>query len=160
VLLESAGGCREVPIGEWFLGPKRTAIREGELVGGVRIPLLARNHGACYVKLGRYRGEDLAQVGVGIAALEGHEYRVAFCAVGPIPTRARKIEAMLHGRPLTDDAVRAAQAVVGDEIRPITDIRASREYRMHMARVMLGRGLQAAVARLAGEGPAYGESVI
>jgi len=160
VLVEGAAGRRAIPIGEWFLGPKQTAIRADELVTGVRIPLPTKRNGACYVKLGRYRGEDLAQVGVGILALEDNEYRVAFCAVGPVPARAAKIERLLRGKKLTDELIGEAQDLVAEEIRPITDIRASRDYRMHMARVMLARGLKAAVARMAGQGPAYGESVI
>jgi len=160
VSMENAAGRREIPISEWFTCPKRTAIRAGELLAGITIPLPQQKTGACYVKLGRYRGEDLAQVGVGILALEDHEYRVAFCAVGPIPTRARKIESALNGHSLTVAAIAAAQALIPEEIAPIADIRASKEYRMHMARIMLARGLETAVARMAGGGPAYGESVI
>jgi carbon-monoxide dehydrogenase medium subunit len=100
-------------------------------------------------------------VGVGILALAGGEYRIAFCAVGPVPARATKIERLLHGKRLTDALVREAQDLIPDEIQPITDIRASKEYRMHMAKVMLERGLRAAVARMAGADVlACGESLI
>jgi len=160
VMVEGIAGTREIPIGEWFLGPKQTGLHAGELVSAIRIPLPDRPHGACYAKLGRYRGEDLAQVGVGVVALERCEYRVAFCAVGPVPSRARKIEACLNGRPLSEETLRAAQDLVAAEIRPITDIRASKEYRLHMAKIMLARALAAADARRNGRGPAYGESVI
>ena len=160
VLVEGPEAQRQIPVARWFLGAKQTAIRAGEMVSGVRIPLPDRKNGTCYVKLGRYRGEDLAQVGVGVLALEGDEYRVAFCAVGPVPARALKIEALLNGHPLTAKAVRAAQDLLPEEIRPITDIRGSKEYRMHMARIMLARALDAAVARKAGEGPPLGESVL
>ena len=183
VLVAGCKGRREIPIAEWFVGPKKTALRNGELAVGVKIPLPKRKNGACYVKLGRYRGEDLAQVGVGILALAGEEYRVSFCAVGPVPTRAGKIERCLNGKKLTDELIREALDLVPKEIRPITDVRAGKEYRMHMAKVMLERGLRAAMARMNGnraatgvrcggrEGavppgkravavPAYGESVI
>jgi carbon-monoxide dehydrogenase medium subunit len=160
VHLESGGGRREVPIDQWFLGPKQTAIREGELAAGIRVPLPRKQHAGCYVKLGRYRGEDLAQVGVGVLALADDEYRVAFCAVAPAPARAPKIEAALDGRPLTEEAIRAAMDLAPAEIAPVTDLRASKEYRLHMARIMLARGLRAAAARLAGGGPPYGESLL
>jgi CO/xanthine dehydrogenase FAD-binding subunit len=57
---------------------------------------------------------------------------------------------------LIEEAVR----LVEKEIKPITDIRATKEYRMHMAKIMLERGLNAAVSRLHGNGPEYGNSVI
>jgi carbon-monoxide dehydrogenase medium subunit len=165
VSVQGPKGKREIPIGRWFIGPKKTALRKGELVLGVKIPLPKKKNGACYVRLGRYRGEDLAQVGVGILALAGDEYRVSFCAVGPVPARAGKIERCLNGKKLTSKLIREAQDLVPDEIQPISDVRAGKEYRMHMARVMLERGLKAAVARMNGDGstseaPAYGESLI
>ena len=159
VLVQGPKAKREIPIGQWFTGPKKTALKNDELVLGVKIPLPKR-HGACYAKLGRYRGEDLAQVGLGILAFADNEYRVAFCAVGPVPARAKKIENLLNGRELSEEAILKAQELVPQEITPISDIRSSKEYRLHMAKVMLERGLKAAVARLSGEGPVYGESVI
>jgi carbon-monoxide dehydrogenase medium subunit len=160
VVVEGLTARRQIPVTHWFLGARQTAIRPGEIVSGVRIPLPDRKNGACYVKLGRYRGEDLAQVGVGILALDGCEYRVAFCAVAPAPARATRIERLLNGHCLSDGLIRQAQSLVPREIHPITDIRASSEYRMHMARIMLDRGLRAAVARMTGGGPALGESIL
>ena len=160
VEVRGSRGTRRVPITEWFLGPKKTALKAGELVTAVVIPLPKKKAGSCYVKLGRYQGEDLAQVGVGVLALAGDEYRVAFCAVGPVPSRARRIEALLAGKALDDALLSQAKELVPEEISPITDIRASKEYRLHMAQVMLGRGLKAARARLAGEAPACGENLI
>ncbi|MDP8214472.1 MAG: xanthine dehydrogenase family protein subunit M [Candidatus Euphemobacter frigidus] len=160
VIARGEDGERTIPIAEWFVGPKKNALKEGEIVVGVSIPEPPKKHGGCYVKLGRYRGEDLAQVGVGILALEGNEYRVAFCAVGPIASRADKIEKLLQGKKLDNGLIEEAIKLVPEEIAPIDDIRATGEYRMHMAGVMLGRGLRAAVARLNGQGPEYGISVI
>jgi carbon-monoxide dehydrogenase medium subunit len=160
VLVEGPVARRQIPVTRWFLGVKQTAIRAGEIVSGVRIPLPGRKNGTCYVKLGRYRGEDLAQVGVGVLVLEGCEYRIAFCAVAPAPARATRIERLLNGQELSDSLIQQAQNLVVEEIHPISDIRASKEYRTHMARVMLDRGLRAAIARMGSGGPALGESVI
>jgi CO/xanthine dehydrogenase FAD-binding subunit len=46
------------------------------------------------------------------------------------------------------------------EIKPITDIRATKEYRLHMAKIMFERGLNAAVSRLNGGGPEFGKNLI
>jgi len=160
VVVKGKDGERRIPIEEWFLGPRKTALKEGEIVEYIEVPLPDKKHGGCYIKLGRYNGEDLAQVGVGVLALSGNEYRVAFCAVGPKPNRARKIEELLKGKEITDSVIEDAKKLVEEEISPITDIRATKEYRMHMAKVMLDRALKAAVERLNGKGPAYGTRLI
>jgi carbon-monoxide dehydrogenase medium subunit len=85
---------------------------------------------------------------------------VSFGAVAPRPVRGERIEALLEGRELTDELIRQAVQLLPEEITPITDIRATKEYRLHMTGVMLERGLRAAVARLAGGGPEYGTSLI
>jgi len=152
-------GERSVPIGEWFSGPRRTVLADGEIALGVSIPA-AGEHGGCYLKLSRYRGEDLAQASVAALVLPGNRYRVAFGAVGPVAFRAPGIEDHLAGRVLDDEAMDGAKALVDEVISPITDVRASSEYRAHMCRVMLGRALRAAAGRLAGDGPAYGEELL
>ena len=159
--LQVAGpeGEHTIPLGDWFLGPRRTALGEDELVTGITIPLPGA-HGGCYLKLGRYRGEDLAQASVAVLALPGSRYRIAFGAVAPAAFRATAIEACLEGRALDDGALSAAADLVPGVISPITDIRASAEYRTHMCRVMLVRALRAAAGRLAGDGPPYGERLL
>lgn len=160
VQLAGREGERRVPVTEWFRGPRETAIRSAELVTKLSFPVPAAGHGGCYVKLGRYRGEDLAQASVATLALPGGEYRVAFGAVASTPVRARRIEGLLSGKELDDELVEEAKRLVAEETSPIGDIRASREYRVHMLPVMLERGLRAAVARMKGEGPAYGTPLI
>jgi carbon-monoxide dehydrogenase medium subunit len=155
-----ADGERDIPLDEWFVGPRRTVRQPGELVTGVSFDVPEPPHGACWVKLGRYRGEDLAQASVAVLALQNYEYRIAFGSVAPRPLRGRRIEELLSGRPLEDERVAEAVEMVPEIIAPITDIRATREYRMEMVKVMLERGLRTAVARRDGHGPAYGTSVI
>ena len=152
-------GDRAVALGDWFLGPRHTALSDGELVTGVSIPLPGE-HGGCYCKLGRYRGEDLAQASVAVLRLPGDRYRVAFGAVAPATVRAAAIEEYLAGRALDDETLAGAAALVAGQISPITDLRAGAAYRTHMCRVMLGRALRAASQRLAGQGPPYGTRLI
>lgn len=160
ILVRSLDGERRISVSDWFLGPRETPIKEGEFVTGISIPLPDKKHSGCYVKLGRYAGEDLAQVSVALIAFGDNRYRVAFGAVAPVPVRAKKIEDLLNGKGLDDFLIEKAKGIIPDEISPITDIRASKEYRLHMAKVMFERGLKAALSRLAGRGPKYGTSVI
>lgn len=158
VHLVGPDGERSVDITDWFMGPRETALANGEVVTHVTIDL--RPHAGVYVKLMRYGGEDLAQASVCIVVYPGHEYRVAFGAVAPTPFRSTRIEDALRDRPLDDELIAEVVAMVSDEIHPITDVRATAEYRSHMTEVMLERGLVAANERLAGEGPAYGTRLI
>jgi len=151
-------GDRTIDINDWFLGLRQTARTDDEVV--THLTIAVRPHGGVYVKLMRYGGEDLAQAAVGIVAYADHEYRVAFGAVAPTPIRSARIEDALRGKPLDDALIAETVAMVRDEISPITDIRASAEYRTRMTEVMLKRGLVAATERLAGTGPAYGTRLI
>lgn len=160
ILVEGAKGKRTVSLNEWFLGPRKTALRKGELATGVSLALPKKKHAACFVKMRRYKGEDLAQASVTVMALEGNEYRVAFGSVAPTPIRGATIEQRLAGQELTDALIQKAVAQVPKVIAPITDIRSTKEYRMHMVCVMLERALAAVGARLAGKGPAYREELI
>jgi CO/xanthine dehydrogenase FAD-binding subunit len=160
VVLKSAKGERKVPIQSWFVAPKKSCRQPDEIVTGLEIPLPAGKNAGCYVKLGRYKGEDLAQASVAVLALDGGEYRVAFGAVGPTPIRATKIESILRGKELTASVLEQVIGLVPETIAPISDVRATKEYRLHMAKVMVKRGLVAAAGRLDGRGPSYGLSVI
>jgi len=156
VLILGPGGERTVHIDEWFTGPKKTDLQSGELVVGLEMPSSVEACGGSYVKLGRYRGEDLAQASVAVLVSPDHEYRVAFGAVGPTPVRARKLEAAIKGEEPSDEMLETARKHIARETSPITDIRATVEYRVHMLEVMLERGIRAAVARLNGGGSEYG----
>ena len=154
------GGTRDIPAASFFLAPRRTSLRPGEIVSAVTLPLPPVPYAGCWVKLGRYAGEDLAQVNLLVLALNDGSFRISFGAVAPVPVRAQRIESLLRGRTITPDLLEEGRQMVEQEIAPISDIRASKEYRMHMAKIMLTRGIEAAAARLRGSGPAYGTSVI
>ena len=158
VHLTGPGGDRSVDIDDWFVGLRTTARSDDEIVTHLTIDL--REHAGAYLKLMRYAGEDLAQASVGIVAYPGNDYRVAFGAVAPTPIRSARIEAALHGNDVDGTIIETVVGMVSDEISPITDIRASAEYRTRMTEVMLERGLGAVAGRLAGNGPAYGTRLV
>ncbi len=153
-------GKREIDMGKWFLGPRKTVLKPGEMVSGLTIPLPTEKHAGCFIKLGRTAGEDLAQASVLAMALDGNRYRIAFGSVAPVPFRAKKIEDLLNGKTLDGLLLAHAKEMVAGSISPITDLRATKDYRLHMCRVMLERSLRAAVERLAGRGPRYGERLL
>jgi carbon-monoxide dehydrogenase medium subunit len=158
VHLAGPAGKRSVDINDWFVGLRETALTQDEVV--TRVDIKLRQHGGVYVKLMRYAGEDLAQAAVGAVVYPENEYRVAFGAVAPAPFRSTRIEDALRGEPLDEALVTEVVAMVSDEISPITDMRASAEYRTRMTEVMLERGLWEAAERFAGTGSDYGVRLI
>jgi len=146
--LKSKAGERLIPVSQWFVDNRKTAINENELVTGVSIKLPKQKYAGSYKKLMRYSGEDLSQANVGILALEDKSYRIAFGSVGPIPKRSLKIEHFLDKKELTDAVIAEAKTMIETVIAPITDVRATKEYRMHMTKVMFERGLREAIERL------------
>lgn len=153
-------GERTLAIRDWFTGPRRTSLRPGEIVTAVDVPLPGTPHGAAYVKLGRYDGEDLAQASVAILALPGGERRVAFGAVAPTPIRSGRIEELLRGKEIGPALLEEAAAILSGEIAPIDDLRSGKEYRSMMTRVMFERGLAAALGRMGGGVPPYGTRLL
>ena len=137
-VLESSKGKRVIPMKDFFTGLKKTALKPDELVTKIIVKKPKEAHAGLYVKLGRYRGEDIAQSGLGIL-LTGKDYKVAACSVAIVPKRLPEVEKILSS---TGD-IEKAKAALEKEISPITDIRATKEYRMEMTKVMLERGVAA-----------------
>ncbi|MDA3872110.1 MAG: xanthine dehydrogenase family protein subunit M [Candidatus Marinimicrobia bacterium] len=149
VIVQNEKNNRIISIHDWFVRPKKTTLNPDELVLGIKIPIV--KHAGVYEKLGRYKGEDLAQAGIGIFVDEKMNYRFAYCAVGPIPKRMKKLEEFLKGKVISNELIEEATELIPDEISPISDIRSSKEYRTHMMKVMFKRGLQKSVADIKGD---------
>jgi xanthine dehydrogenase iron-sulfur cluster and FAD-binding subunit A len=137
---------REVPIEEFVTGPRETALAHDELILGVRIPTREGVRSA-FLRLGQRQAQAISKVSVAAAMTfkDGRPEwaRVAFGAVGPTVIRGRAAEKeLLRGGP---EALRAACAAARDEVKPIDDLRSTREYRREMSAVLLER----AVRRLA-----------
>ncbi len=160
VVIITESGEKEVPITGFFTGPRRTVLNPGEIVKEVKIAAGSGKFGGTYIKLGRYDGEDLAQVGVAALVTENKDYKIAFCAVAPKPVRALEAEEYLKGKELTDEVLEKAAELAIKAISPISDIRASKEYRLYVSKVLVKRALRVALSRLNGNGPAYGERLV
>ena len=129
-------GAREIGIGEFFQGLFETMLEPGELLTEIRVPKPAAA-GWSFQKFTQ-RAIDWAIVGV---AVQGNQ--VALVNMGGTPLRAVTVEAALAGGASPADA--AAQAAEGTSAA--ADIRASREYREHLARVLVSRALTEAGTR-------------
>lgn len=150
VILADSEGQRETSLEEFFLGPGETCIRKQEILTAVVIPVSGDGTGGAYIKLGLRRTLEIAMVNVAaVITLSSNgktikAARVALGAVAPTPMRAVQAEAALIGASAGEKTFRRAGQAAAQDARPITDHRASAEYRAMMVDVLTRRALAAA----------------
>lgn len=152
-VIADGGAERTVPLEDFFTGPGRTALGPGELLKAIKVPPAPARSFGKYVKA--YRSAmDLATVGVGALVVFApgsarppgvvEDVRLVLGAVAPTPIRAREAERMLTGHTLDEEVIAQASRKAAEEARPITDVRASAEYRTTLVEVLSRRALLAA----------------
>ncbi|WP_028319936.1 FAD binding domain-containing protein [Desulfatiglans anilini] len=148
IALEGPGGVREVAIEDFFIGPGQTCKRPEEVMTGIRVPQPGGQTGSAFLKIGRV-SQDIAVVNMAVLVeMEGgvcRRCRLAAGAVAPVPLRLRRTEKRIEGRRIDPDLLEAAAAEAAEEVRPISDVRATAEYRCTVAGVLVKRGLQQAL---------------
>jgi len=149
VVAYGPGGARLIPIGAFFAGPGQTTLARGELVIAIELPVPARPAGSAFGRLTRRRGADLATVSA-CAAVDGPGVtRLGFGAVGPRPLLATDAGGVLADPGADPDEQASTLASLVMTATPISDVRASREYRLSMLGVLSQRVLRAALTRRA-----------
>jgi CO/xanthine dehydrogenase FAD-binding subunit len=144
VRLQGPKGERTLPLEQFFVGPRETAMEADEIVTALEVPVPPAQ--SVYLKLSPRHSMDLAIVGVAAAAdvEDGRcrDIRIALGAVAPIPFRARKAEEVLHGRQVSPALIEETAQAASMECRPIDDFRASAAYRRDMAYILTRRALR------------------
>jgi carbon-monoxide dehydrogenase medium subunit len=148
--LTGPSGERTCPVEDLFAGPSACSIGPSEILTHITLPV-SKGRGA-YLKLMRRAALDLALVGVAaFVTLDSANTctfaRVALGAVAPTPIRARAVEQLLEGNVLTEDLAARAGRVSGTVCRPITDVRATKDYRCSMVEALTKRALLEALKR-------------
>ena len=147
VVVVSTRGRREIPLLEFFTGPKRTCMASGELVEAVLIPLPARPpKRAMFRKVGTRAAQAISKtVAAGLLWLRRdgtvEELRFALGSMAPTVRRLRSAEALVKGQRLTPAVVGEACALVSRDVAPIDDVRSTAEYRLAVSRNLLFRFL-------------------
>lgn len=143
-------GKRTVALDDFFTGPGRTALAHDELLLAIEVPAMPPGTKAIYLKHAVRGSADLAIVGVAVMASlnEGccRNVKIALGAVAPTPMRARRTESLLEGKILDDALIEIAARAAAEESRPITDVRASADYRKEMVKVLTRQAIKQVVA--------------
>jgi len=131
--LVSPGGSRTIPIRDFIQGPGRTGLKSRELLWAVLIPVPEGYGIHHFEKVGQRRA--LAIAIASLAALvkmggdEVQDIRLAWGSVGPVIIQNREVEKALIGRPLSVISLQKAAEAVRQAVSPISDVRASENYR-------------------------------
>ena len=145
VQLVSNQGQRDLSLSDFFKGPGESVLKSGEIMHSIFLPQPSGN--MIYSKHAPRKFMDLAVVGVAVRLAKKNgkinEARVALGAVGPVPFRAEKTEALLAGQTLTTELMLEAGEMAAGECVPIDDIRGSAWYRKRMVKVHVRRNLEA-----------------
>lgn len=134
---------RELPLEAFFLEYGKQDRAPGEFVERISIPRPADGgHHAAY-KISKRREEDISSVAVGIFVEVEHGViraaRLAFGGLAGVPARAAAAEAALLGQPWEEETLIAAAQKLPEDFQPLTDMRATADYRMQVAQNLMRR---------------------
>jgi carbon-monoxide dehydrogenase medium subunit len=147
VVAASTQGERVIPLEEFFTGPGQNVLKEEEVILKVQFPLPEKGRGG-HVKLGLRRGTScsVASAAVWVVMEKGNvvDIRIALGGVAPTPLRARKTEAVFKDENLDWERIAELSDTVVEEVRPITDVRGSAEYRKQVSATLLAKAVRQA----------------
>jgi carbon-monoxide dehydrogenase medium subunit len=152
VTMASTKGARSMPVEDFSLDYFETALEPGELLTEIQIPVPAARTGTIYTKF-NIIDSDLATVSVAASVTLGsgdgvcQDIRIALGAAAPTAIRAKKAEAVLKGKNITEALLKQAGEAAAEEADPISDIAASEEYRRELVKVLVPRMTREALAR-------------
>lgn len=145
-------GERAIGIDTFFKGPSETVLNTDELLKEIQIPPMPENSQGVYIKLSPRSRMDLAVVGVATALREEEgivrQIKIGLGAVSPTPMRAREAENMLLNKKADHKLIVQAALKASEESKPISDHRASAEYRKIMVEVLVKRAVHQALSGL------------
>ncbi|MFN8497815.1 MAG: FAD binding domain-containing protein [Anaerolineae bacterium] len=146
VTLASVRGQRDVPLGEFYSGVRRTVMSDDEMLTGIHFPALSPNRRGVFIKQGLRRAQAISVVNVAVVlTFDGDvvsDARIALGSVAPTVIRAAEAETLLKGRRLDDAAIVAAAEAAKRAARPIDDVRSPAAYRRHIVGVLTARALR------------------
>jgi len=156
VHIASRDGEREVPIKEFLLDVRKTALDRHDILSAITVPQPPPRFGAAYERFGLREGNAIAvaAVAVGIRlASDGtlETATIVLSAVSPIPKIALQASSIVQGQHPSDDLFARAGEVARGEADPISDIRGSTSFRRDLVAVLVQRALTNAVRRAGGE---------
>ena len=143
VTLRRGANRRTLPLEKFFVDYGKQDREPGEFVETVRISRPGAGQRDAAYKISKRRDEDISSVALGISATVDAgritEARIAFGGMAATPKRASRAEAALIGQPWSEQTFQSAADTLSQDFQPLTDWRASSDYRLRAAQNLLHR---------------------
>ena len=153
VVARGPRGERSLSAAALFHSYLSTSLAPDEILTEVRLPAMPTGAGFAFEEFSRRHG-DFALVGIAAMVVGGggrcSAARIATAGAGPVPARLRPAEEILERDGLSEAAIDAAAQRASELVDPDSDIHASAAYRKNLTRVLTGRALRRALARMGG----------
>ena len=146
ILVNTRGVERDLPIDQFYLGYKSTVLRSDELIKAVRIPASIDTRRLHARKISKRFEDDISSTLGAIYLVQENRLitaaRIAYGGVAATPLRCTATESVLLGKELTPKLIEQAIAALAEEISPISDVRASANYRREASKAILQGALE------------------
>ena len=140
VVVDGNNGKKVIPINKFFIGYRKTKLKKNEFIYSIKIPLLKGNIFKAY-KISKRFDDDISSVCGSFNLVIDKNYikkvKIAFGGMSEVPKRATKTEEMLENSKFNEETFDRAVKNLERDFSPIDDMRASKEYRLEIAKNLL-----------------------
>jgi len=144
--IESIREKREVKLKEFFLGPGETALEGDEMIVGIEFEKSGINKNGYFIKLGQRKAMAIAiaSLALNLEVKQNKiiQIRIAMGSIASTPIRLTGVEEFLINKEIENGLVERAINKVSKEVNPISDIRASEEYRRYISGILFKRAFK------------------
>jgi len=140
VVLRSIKKTKIIPLNDFFIDYHKTKLKKGQFIDSIRIPLFPKNIFKAY-KISKRFDDDISSVcasfNLEVINKKIKNIRIAYGGMASIPKRAKYCEKILANSSITEENINKAKEALEKDFKPISDMRASRKYRMEVAKNLL-----------------------
>ena len=146
IKIESVKDKREVKLKDFFLGPGKTVLQDDEMIVGIEFEQSDINKNGYFIKLGQRKAMAIAiaSLALNLEVKQNKiiQIRIAMGSVAPMPIRLTGVEEFLKNKEIKNELIEEAINKVSEEVNPISDIRASEEYRRYISGILFKRAFE------------------
>jgi len=140
IVLESFNTRTILPLKNFFVGYRKTRLKKGQFISSIRIPIFKKNIFKAY-KISKRIDDDISSVcasfNLSIVNKKIKNIKIAYGGMAAVPKRAIYCEKILLNSNFSEDIIFKAQKSLEKDFQPIDDMRASKNYRMEIAKNLL-----------------------